>query len=139
MPERLTDSDRERRVNATHQRDNELVPIILCVDDDAQVLAMRKMVLERAGYKVISATRVEWGLEMCRDVHVDLILTNQVIGASTGKELAFQVRRFNRDVSVGLYCDSPELMGDSDYANAFLSKWVGTTDLLVKVASLLKL
>ena len=118
---------------------NSLALVILCVDDEERLLALRKIVLEEAGYKVYTATTVEQGLEICRDRHVHLILTDHQLKIGSGRDLALRVRRFNHGVPVAIYSALLQKPEDSEYADAFISKSTGMTDVLVAVASLLKL
>src|SRR4029077_3681142 len=114
-------------------------PVILCVDDEERTLALRKIVLEEAGYKVFTATTVEHALEISRDRHVDLILTDHLLKGGSGKDLASRVRRFNHGVPVAIYSGVVQKPDDGEYADAFISKSTGMTDMLGAVASLLKL
>ena len=50
--------------------------IILCVDDEELPLKLRREVLSRQGYRVLSAHNGESGLQMFRDNKVDLVISD---------------------------------------------------------------
>jgi CheY-like chemotaxis protein len=47
----------------------ERLPIILCIDDDAASLAIRKLLLEANGYSVLTATDGAMGITMARELY----------------------------------------------------------------------
>jgi len=52
-----------------------LRPTILCVDDEAPGLYFRKLILERQGYRVVTATSADDGIE--------LVVTDHLMGRAT--------------------------------------------------------
>ena len=63
---------------------------VLIVDDDLDALIFLKLILETRGYRVLVASRAETALRLLRrdDLGVDLLLTNVVMPAMNGGELA---------------------------------------------------
>ena len=66
--------------------------VILCVDDDPDVLSYLKLVLEAEGYVYVGAESAEQGLRTYKEVHPDLIIVDlmmEEVDAGTGfvKEL----------------------------------------------------
>ena len=51
-------------------------PTILCVDDEAIPLTLRKSVLEKSGFHVIAADTGKRALEILEHERVDLVLTD---------------------------------------------------------------
>jgi PAS domain S-box-containing protein len=67
---------------------------ILLVEDEAQVRAVVRMVLTKAGYQVLEALNGEDALDMCKRFSgpIHLILTDVVMPKMGGRELADQLR-----------------------------------------------
>ena len=66
--------------------------VILCVDDEENPLVLRTLVLEKAGYHVITAPSAMRALEIISARHIDLVLSDQVMPGTTGTELARQIK-----------------------------------------------
>ena len=66
--------------------------VILCVDDEDIPRTLRKMVLIRQGYTVLSAVSAAEALELLDQHHVDLVLTDQMMPGIVGTELAKKLR-----------------------------------------------
>jgi CheY-like chemotaxis protein len=116
-------------------------PVILCVDDretETQRELFRR-VLETAGYTVLIATSAHTALDIFRKNHVDLVLTEHVVPATTGSPtLAAIVKRLKPDVPVAIYsadwAESPE---DMWFADMFITKLVSIDELLRTIVRLL--
>jgi CheY-like chemotaxis protein len=66
---------------------------ILCVDDDADTLKLRKLLLESSGYRVITAASGAEALDILRQgTTVDLVLLDFVMTGMNGDELAQKLR-----------------------------------------------
>jgi CheY-like chemotaxis protein len=66
---------------------------LLCVDDDPQTLTLRKLVLEAAGYSVITANSGESALQtLSEGSAVDLVLLDYLMPGMKGDELASKLR-----------------------------------------------
>jgi CheY-like chemotaxis protein len=79
--------------------------IILCVDDNEQILSVRKFLLETRGYRVLSATSAHEALEIIASYapgELSLLLTDLLMPQMDGVEL---IRR-TRELQPGL----PSLM-----------------------------
>ena len=66
--------------------------VILCIDDDEDVLESLRLVLEANGYIMAGATTAEEGLKVCQEAEPDLMLVDLMMeevdsGASFVKEL----------------------------------------------------
>jgi CheY-like chemotaxis protein len=66
---RLVNPDNTRRLKQRRRT-------ILCIDDDAIGSALRKALLERAGYRVLIAGSGTQGLEMAKCHRIDLVLVD---------------------------------------------------------------
>lgn len=66
---------------------------VLCVDDEPATLKARKLLLEAAGYSVITASSGAEVLQiLAQGTKVDLVLLDFVMGAMNGDELAVKLR-----------------------------------------------
>jgi PAS domain S-box-containing protein len=113
------------------------VPLILAVDDEHSGLYFRKLILEHAGYSVLSATGVDEALRLFRANPVDLVLTDHLLGRHVGTEMAREMKRAKPTVPVLLLSGTasvPEPLVDVD---AFLSKNEGPERLLQLINDLL--
>ena len=67
---------------------------ILLIDDDVQVLATLRKMLEREGYEVVEASDGEKGLKLFRQNPTDLIITDLIMPEKEGVET---IMEFNRE------------------------------------------
>jgi CheY-like chemotaxis protein len=109
----------------------------LCVDDEPAGLAVRKIILELAGYTVLTATSGEEAVSVISGTHLDLLITDQLLPSMSGAQLAAEAKRLCPALKVlilsGLF-DPPDLT----HADGFFFKLDGPTALLEKVAAVLK-
>ena len=78
-------------------------PTILCVDEDEELLRLRKGVLEEAGYAVLLANTGARALELLTDSQVFLVLSGHMIRATSGNQLAAEMKAIKPEVPVVLY------------------------------------
>lgn len=117
----------------------QLHPLILCVDDEPIALKLRKLVLERAGYAVLTAACPKDALELFQSNRVDLVLADHLMVGGTGTHLSHQMKQQRPEVPVAILSgvvEEPEGMG---YADCFISKTDGPTEMLTAIAVLLRL
>jgi len=68
-------------------------PTILCVDDEAGALTIRKTLLERAGYVVLTAMKAEDALQIFKSgKKVDLVVSDHLLPVTTGSKMASQMK-----------------------------------------------
>lgn len=67
--------------------------IIVCIDDNTQGLAIRKLFLEALGYEVLLAQRAAEGLELLRHHAVAAVIVDFHMPDMSGDELASAIRR----------------------------------------------
>ena len=112
---------------------------ILLVEDEAQVRAIVKRTLERAGYAVLSANGPEEALRLCETslLQIDLLLTDVVMPQMNGRELAERVRVLRpatKTLFMSGYTDDAILRhGVLDEGVPFLQKPVTPSNLTRKV------
>ena len=68
-------------------------PVILCVDDDQQVLSALRRCLSTEPYEVITAQGADEALYWFEEFPIDLVLTDQRMPGTSGTDLLRQVRK----------------------------------------------
>ena len=111
-------------------------PVILCVDDEETPLLLRKFVLQKAGYDVITARSGREALTTVEKNAVDLILSDYLMPVMNGAELTIQIKANRPTLPIILLSGVNELPTGSDIADAFISKTVGAEALCAKIAKL---
>ena len=111
--------------------------VILCVDDEENALMLRKRVLQRAGYEVLTALSGKEALDILESHTIDLVLTDHLMPGTTGTELARQIKSQHSETRVVLLSGVNEIPVGADVADAFLSKVEGPDSLCEKVAAVL--
>ena len=66
---------------------------ILIIDDDTQILAVYRAMLEREGHRVIESSDGLSGLEICRTEPVDLVVTDIIMPGKEGLETILELRQ----------------------------------------------
>jgi CheY-like chemotaxis protein len=111
--------------------------VILCVDDEEIPLMLRRLVLEKAGYKVVTAGSAAEAWDIVTSRHIDLVLSDHLMPGSTGAELAREIKTRLPGLPVILHSGVNEVPSDAGYADLFLSKVVGPIILCEKVSAVL--
>jgi len=111
--------------------------LILCVDDEATPLVLRKVLLQKAGYDVITASSADEALEMAGAHDVDLVLSDYLMPGTTGTELAQKMKLQFPHLPVVLLSGVNEIPMGADIADAFLSKIEGPERLCQQIANVL--
>ncbi len=109
---------------------------ILCVDDEPIPLTLRKCVLERAGFQVITAESGAQALEALEQQSIDLVLTDLLMPAMSGTELSRRIKERWSQLPVILYSGVNEIPEDAR-ADLFLSKVEGPAKMCEKIRELL--
>lgn len=111
--------------------------LILCVDDEENPLVLRKFLLQKAGYNVVTARSAEEAMEIAGRQDVDLVLSDYLMPGTTGAELAQQVKSHYPHLPVVLLSGVNEIPAGADIADAFLSKVEGPERLCEQIATVL--
>ena len=99
--------------------------LILCVDDEPNSLVLRKLVLQKAGYDVVTANSAMLALDVLASHRVDLVLSDQLMPGLTGTELARQIKSKWPSLPVILISGVNEIPADAGIADLFMSKVEG--------------
>jgi len=113
-------------------------PIILCVDDEPAALSLRKILLEKSGYRVVPAANAASALELFESQPIDLVISDHLLPGSTGVELTRKMKRSRPFVPVMLFSGVIEPPTGAEHADMFINKADGPEELLKKVANLLR-
>ena len=102
---------------------------ILCVDDEETPRILRKLILQKQGYQVITAGSGVEALEILKDANVNLVLSDLMMPGMSGTELTKTVKSMRPTMPVILISGVNEIPSDASYADRFISK-VGGPELL---------
>lgn len=111
---------------------------ILCIDDEALGLQIRRAVLERAGYRVLTAADGATGLSLFRGQAVDGVVLDYYMPEMDGGAVAETMRRERPEIPIMLlsaYINLPAQV--VDLVDVTLLKGEGPEALLVKLRLML--
>src|SRR5579864_7464681 len=74
--------------------------VVLCIDDEAPALNLRKLVLESSGFSVLTALNGEEGLSILDSRHVDAAVVDYSMPGMHGGVVAAEIRRRKRRLPV---------------------------------------
>ncbi len=102
---------------------------VLIIEDDTDVRAMLRRMLQQAGYDTVEARDGRLGLEACAACRVDVVLTDIVMPEMEGIETIREIRARYPDVAIVAMSG-----GDTDYDDSYLSmaRMLGAKHTLTK-------
>ncbi len=111
---------------------------VLCVDDELVGLSVRRLLLERQGYKVLTAQGGLEAIAVFQQHAVDLVILDYSMPGMNGGDVALELRRHKPEIPIVLlsaYVNPPdEVVSRVDH---YLVKGDGPPVLLEKIAGLL--
>jgi CheY-like chemotaxis protein len=111
--------------------------VILCVDDEENPLILRKLVLQKSGYEVVTAGSAKQALEVLASRSIDLVLSDQLMPGITGTELAQRVKTDHPRIPVVIVSGVNEIPADASNADLFISKLEGPLAMSQKISEVL--
>lgn len=111
--------------------------VILCVDDEENALILRRLVLEKSGFEVLTASSARDAQEVLASRPVDLILSDQLMPGITGTELARTVKAMYPHIPFVLVSGVNEMPEGIELTDMFISKLEGPVILIQKITELL--
>jgi len=117
-------------------------PVILCIEDQASPLALRKLVLEKSGYTVLGAASGKQAFKLLKAFHVDLVLSDHFLRGELGTAIAAKIKAENPNIPILLISGMAGGLTGPDstkHVDGIIQKDAGPTSLLVSVARALKL
>jgi CheY-like chemotaxis protein len=114
------------------------IPTILCIDDEALGLEIRKAVLERAGYQVLTAIDGSSGLSLFRGNTIDGVVLDYYMPEMDGGAVAETMRRERPEIPIMLLSAYINLPAEVvELADVTLLKGEGPQELLEKLRAML--
>jgi DNA-binding response OmpR family regulator len=112
--------------------------VILCVDNEELPLKIRREVLSRQGYQVLSAHSGESALRMFRDNHVDLVISDNRLPDLAGTDIIAEMKHLQPSVPIMMLSGVLQAPPGAEIADSFITKGMSTEAFLAAVANLLK-
>lgn len=112
-------------------------PLILCVDDETIGLGVRRTLLERAGYRVLTALNGDLGLKLFTSETVEAVILDYSMPGMSGAEVAREMRLRKPEIPILLlsaYVDLPRDL--SGIVDIYMTKGEGALVLLEKLRTL---
>jgi two-component system cell cycle sensor histidine kinase/response regulator CckA len=121
----------------SHVRLRRQIKIVLCIDDNADVLECEKEFLESFGYTVLTAPSGGKALELASIHSVDVVIVDYVMPEMNGHEVALKMRRLMPQAPIIMLSgavDVPEQALNS--VDAFIAKDQLASQLLPAIESI---
>ena len=110
---------------------------ILCIDDEENQLVLRKLMLERAGYRVLTAESPAQAMALFGSDTVDLVIVDYYMPGMNGLALAREILR-QKKLPIVVLSAYAELPGESiGSADTWIMKGTASEELLRRIAELL--
>ncbi len=112
--------------------------LVLCVDDELVGLRVRKILLERAGYRVLTALDGAAGLDLFANEPVEAVILDYSMPGMHGGEVAARMREIKPRVPILLLSAYIGLPAEvTSLVDLYMTKGEGAPVLLEKLGSLL--
>ncbi len=112
--------------------------LILCVDDEVVGLQVRKILLERAGYEVITALDGLSGLEAFNTQPIQAVILDYTMPGMNGGEVANRMRQTKPEIPILLLSANIALPAEiTAMVDLYMTKGEGAPVLLRNLASVL--
>lgn len=113
--------------------------LVLCVDDELIGLKVRKILLERSGYRVLTAPNGSAGLELFTNEPIDCVVLDYSMPGMNGGEVAAKMRQVKPHIPILLLSAYIGLPSDVlSMVDMCMTKGEGPPVLLDKLGSLLQ-
>lgn len=111
--------------------------LVLCVDDEYVGLQVRRLLLERSGYKVLTARDGDAGLSLFRKEPVEAVVLDYAMPGMHGGEIAARMRAEKPHVPILLLSAYVGLPAEvTSVVDIYMTKGEGAPALLDKLQSL---
>ncbi len=111
--------------------------LVLCVDDEQIGLEVRRLLLERSGYQVITAPDGPTGLSLFRSEPIEAVVLDYSMPGMHGGEIAAVMRSEKPEIPILLLSAYVGLPADiTGLVDIYMTKGEGAPALLAKLDSL---
>ena len=83
--------------------------VVLCIDDNQEVLECERAFLESFGYTVLTASSGGKGLEMASIHSVDVVILDYFMPAMNGQQVAMEMRRLRPQAPIILLTEGQDV------------------------------
>ena len=110
---------------------------VLCIDDEPNATAVRRLMLESEGYQVIGAATGEQGVHIFRTQKVDAVVVDYWMAGMNGLTVAREIRKLSPKTPIVMLSGLPELPGEAvGIADRWILKGRPAESLLEALAAL---
>ena len=96
---------------------------ILCIDDDEGILGYQKALLERRGYKVLTADSARQGLRIAAVCAIAAVIVDYHMPEMNGHDVATEIKRLTPQVPIIMLSSDEEIPAHTlNVVDAFVSK-----------------
>jgi CheY-like chemotaxis protein len=111
--------------------------VLLCIDDDEDVLECEKTFLESFGYTVLTAASGGKGLELASIYPVDVVIVDYSMPEMNGGEVAVELRRLSPEAPIIMLSATVDVPEQTlKLVDAFIAKDRLASQLLPAIAQL---
>ena len=111
--------------------------VLLCIDDDEDVLECEKSFLESFGYTVVTAASGGKGLELASRHSVDVVIVDYFMPEMNGHQVAMEMRRLKPQAPIIMLSATVDVPEEAlKLVDAFISKDSLASDLLPTIVQL---
>ncbi len=111
--------------------------LVLCIDDDRHGLHVRRLILQSAGYNVITASSGRIGLRLLERYSVHLVIVDYCMPEMTGDAIAREIRRTRPHVPILMLSGQPDIpKRAASTVDAFVAKGQPPAVLLGQLSAL---
>jgi two-component system cell cycle sensor histidine kinase/response regulator CckA len=111
--------------------------VLLCIDDNEDMLECEKSFLESFGYTVLTAASGGKGLELASIYPVDVVIVDYLMPEMNGQEVAIKMRRLNPQAPIIMLSGTVDVPEQAlKLVDAFIAKDRLASQLLPTIAQL---
>jgi CheY-like chemotaxis protein len=111
--------------------------VLLCIDDNEDVLECQKSFLESFGYSVLTAASGGKGLELASKYSVDVVILDYFMPGMNGQEVAVEMKRLRPLAPIIMLSGAVDVPQQAlKWVDAFIAKDCLASQLLPTIAQL---
>ena len=111
--------------------------VLLCIDDNQEVLECEKAFLETFGYNVLTAPSGSKGLELASIHSIDIVIVDYFMAEMNGQEFAIEMRRLRPQAPIIMLSAAVDVPKEAlKLVDAFIAKDNLSSQLLPVIAQL---